>query len=149
VSFDYGQFFYDEHIRIDQIIFVAANLDQPCEAFEDFLRDNDPKLIAKLLGVPVRAIRDAQKDDEFAIVIEEVSRSSKHGFLVHAATPIPVAFHDNGHTSYGFGWCELAWFYAETLDIELTKNLLAWKGEVHTRARERITAKAKAVRKET
>lgn len=127
-----GHLFFDESIRIEQIIWIAACSYHPPESFEDFLSDEDPKDVKKIFGLK----RQLSDDPETAL--SELARANKMGFLVEAATPIPVAFHQNSCTTHGFGWCRLGWFYTEALDAAFVQRLLDWKAEVHAETRKKL-----------
>lgn len=140
-----GELFFDESIRIDQIIWLAACGDQPPDALEEFLEGEDAATLKRVLGLKKSQIED---EDGEPIRAEEllstIARSGKQGFLVQAATPIPTAFHEDGHSSHGFGWCQLEWFYTETLDAPFVQRLLDWKTTVIEATRKKLAKKKNA-----
>lgn len=130
-----GELFFDESIRLDKIIWIAASSDGH-DDFEEFIEQHDRKERKEVFGVSL--------SDDPEEALSQLARANKQGFLVQAATPIPVAFHENGCTTHGFGWCQLCWFYTDTLDDAFADRLLEWKESVHAKARKKLAAKATA-----
>ncbi len=129
---DLSGFFFDESIRLETIIWLAAcGHDSPVSALNDFLDDEDAETIKEVLGEPYEDISESKEE-----YLTELARKNKMGFLVNAQTPVPQAFHkDGGFTSYGFGIAECKWFYTEALDEAFAARLLDWKEDVIARAK--------------
>lgn len=137
-----ADFFFDNSIRIDQLIWLAANLDQPCEALCSFLEwyeDDDDDEIAKIFGEPKGSL---SSDPEY--FGSAIARKKLTGFLVQAGTPTPVRFHpDGGFTNYGFGNYHWKWFYTPALDQAFLTRLTVWQKAYHASVRKSLQKKAK------
>lgn len=134
-----ADFFFDNNIRIDQLIWLAANLDQPSGPLVDFLdsfEGEDGKL-SELFGLPEGSLSSVA--ESFCTAL---ARKKLTGFLVEAGTPTPVRFHPNGgFTSYGFGAYHSKWFYTPALDQAFLDRLTAWKKAYHEYEREALKKK--------
>lgn len=126
--------FFDESIRIETLIWLAAcGHDQPSDALKEFLESQEPDYISGVCGVTYD--EDTAPDEYTA----KLARAHKMGFLVQAATPIPVKFHDDGGiSSHGFGYCQTAWFYTEAVDEAFAQRLLDWKASVIAKTKEKL-----------
>jgi hypothetical protein len=132
---DLGELFFEQSIRVEKIIWLAACSNQPPQAFEDFLEEEDPAVVTGIFGFNPGG--DAEE------ALSALARKKKQGFLVEAATPIPVSFHKGGHISHGFGWCQMKWFYTEAMDDAFAVRLVEWKEKVVAKAKREFNKKAK------
>jgi hypothetical protein len=132
---------YDESIRVEQIIWLAANHDQPCDAFRALVEDEDPARLAKLLGIDREFFAE---DCELSDLGNTLARKGLSGFLVQVSTPIPLAFHRDGFTTGGFGYTTLEWLYTEAIDDAFIKRMTEWKDAFIKRARAKAQKTAKA-----
>ena len=116
---------FDESIRIEKIIWLAANLDQPNRDLAEFLEEEEPADFERLLGFVPKDQSDRDRSD----TLEELSRRERTGFLVEAATPIPQGpiRGENSFMHLGFGCYTTRWFYTEALDEGFVADLLQWK----------------------
>lgn len=135
--------FYDESIRVGQIIWLAANFDQPCEALTDFFESEDLAVIAKTLGVAADTIKmHLGGEADFSGLMSHLAGERITGFLVRAETPIPQVFHDDGAVdTFGFGRCTRKWFYTETIDAAFGVKLVAWKYQYYAKQRRAASKK--------
>lgn len=149
---DFSSFFFDNNIRLDEIIWLAANLDCPSEALvEEFFDNTDADEFKKVFGKLPFKVTDARLDEEresgekYSGILSEFARAQKTGFLVQAATPIPVMVHDDGGvTTYGFGWITTQWFYTEALDEAFAQRVLKWKEDFYKEKKAELKKKKKA-----
>jgi hypothetical protein len=133
---DYSQTFFDESIRVDSIVWLDANHDQPCEALEEFIRDTDVKVLNEILGTSLVFNEDEMDEDEFSgRVLDAITRRRISGFLVLASTPVVTEFHESGHSSNGFGYYQSEWFLTKEFNQEFVDKLVAWKQSLHKKWR--------------
>ncbi len=97
--------FWDNSVRIDHIIWLAANSSDTQNALKNFL-EYEAEAVEKLLG---RRPPEAGKDfDEY---LTDLHNDGKSGYLVEAVTPI---LQKGG--IYTWGYTTSKWFYFEVLD---------------------------------
>lgn len=144
--------FFDNSLRVDSIVWLAAIGDQPCESFEDFVTSRSKstsELAAELLGITPKQwdkLADDADDDRDTLgeIASRFARRRIEGFLVHVATPSPIEFlTDGGCVTYGFGCCTLRWFYTETLDAAFAAKAVKWKKEYYAAEKKKASKAAK------
>ena len=129
------QTFFDEDLRVEQIIWLAANLDIPCAALREMIRSDEDQRFHVLTGVPMECLGDEDEDPEWDEVTTTLARSKKTGFLVRASTPVPQFIQGDGVSHLSWGWRRDEWFYTEALDEAFVQALIKWKGSVHEKAK--------------
>jgi|GEM_PF-3871328 len=117
---DITSLLWDSNIRIDNLIWLAANSSDICSELEEFL-EFDSEEAKRLLGVePPESTRD------FEEYLSDRYNEGKVGYLVKAATPSK-----GEHNTYTWGRCNLKWFYFETWDeAAVTSALSEWAEKV-------------------
>lgn len=133
-----AQFFWEESIRIDSVIWLASNGESPSPALEDFLEDHDAGEIKRIIGFTPTS-HQANNAKEF---LTRLVREAKIGFLVEALTPVPTDFHEGGYIS-SWSACRCQWFYADALDWAFASRLLEFREKVVTDARKRLKNKSR------
>lgn len=140
-----GHLFFDESIRLDTIIWLAACAASAPKSLTEFLDEEDLETIERTLGLKKEQIEDephSRIDSE--TILSELAHANRQGFLVRVATPIPVAFHENGFSTHGFGYCRNEWFYTDDLrDAAFAQQLLDWKAGVIADERRKLAKKGK------
>ena len=137
-----GLKFWDNSVRFDQIIWLAANVDQPCEALTDVIVDGGItyKNFAALFKITEKKAKGICASMETFTDWQNTNRIE--GFLVYACTPVPTAFHDDGGMQhYGYGMTTGLWFYTEALDDAFLETVFAWRKEYIERKRVELTSK--------
>lgn len=122
----FSSILFEESIRVDKIIWLGANTETQCDDLEELLEEKDTAVIAALFDLPNQVAEDyADKYDCEGLMVKLV-HARRLGFLVKAATPIPMTFHASGH-SYTWGLYTTKWFYVESIDQAFIDALVKWK----------------------
>lgn len=135
--------FWNSSVRFDSIIWLASNVDQPCEAICDLVDDGE---ISEANFAEIFKVSSKRAKAILATVDTFMEWKATHrieGFLVYASTPIPTAFFADGggHSSCGFGMTTGHWFYFETLDAASCEAVFAWQKAYMDRKRTEFFAK--------
>lgn len=154
---NFSDFFFDGNIRVEKIVWIAANLDQPNEELIEFFENTNSEEIQRLLEIEVteEELIDGgdRRDEKFGTLLSRIARTSKsEGFLLQLSTPIPVDVDDKDQvTTYGFGYIRTSWFYIQSFSDGETIMKIAedWKQKVQGQEilKIRETAKQKAAEK--
>jgi hypothetical protein len=145
---DLSERFFDENIRIDEIIWLDANSSSQCDAFDDFIEGEDAETIASLFDTTPQKINAIIKlggdtSEEFACWL---ARNRKSGFLVKAATPIPHDIRKGSH-SFSWGYVQCGWFHTHAFDVAFFERLNAWKMKIIVRESKKEAAEKKKAAK--
>jgi hypothetical protein len=133
---------FDENIRVEKIIWLAAQADQYPRDVQEFFEDASAEEQSELLDIKIsKELADTLwhgDDDNIGEIFSRLGCKGRLGFLVKAATPIPFDFREGGGYSHcGFGRYRTKWFYTDALDPDFIKKLVAWKEEVVERERKK------------
>lgn len=132
--------FFDEQIRIENIIWLAGNMDVPNDALTSLLDDGDVSLkeLSVLLGVKVTQDLAATRSGRQEL-LSQLARADRTGFLVQVATPVLQSISKGGaYTTHGFGHFIKKWFYADAIDTDLIDQIFAWRKKFISSERRRL-----------
>lgn len=131
-----SEFFWDNSIRLDTVIWLSAEMANQSSSLKDFLSDNSVEEIGKIINIPDLEQSDLNPDNFMALTFNK----GLVGFLINASTPVPREFFKTGW-SYSWGRCYTQWFYTKSLDARFGSQLKAWRREIIKEAK----SKAKLV----
>lgn len=131
--------FFDENIRIEKIIWLAGNMDEPSDDLCEFLEFAEKDELAALFGIKIT--KEMQDRSE---LLSALARACKCGFLVEVATPVPRDFHGDSGFSFSWGHLTTHWIYTEALDADFASICIAWKETQIAYYRERFEKESKA-----
>ncbi|MBX3736707.1 MAG: hypothetical protein KF715_08465 [Candidatus Didemnitutus sp.] len=143
ITKDHSSTFFDENIRVEMIIWLAANLDSACDALEDFFDDHSAMDMERIFGVRAAEFEPllaASQSEEF---LSFLARRKLTGFLIKASTPVPTEFGKGYVQHHGWGFYTSQWFYAEQIDDALVERLLKWKESYHAEQKKSLAAEKK------
>ena len=114
---NYAEKFDEATVRIGKLVWIPASLGSGCisEALEsaiDDLYDNNRQVLSKLPHIkPLLTSKERPDSEEIIEYLHTVP-----GFLAQMERPIPTIFTKNGGEAYSWGYFQMEWVYAETLD---------------------------------
>lgn len=129
----------DAGFRIQFLFWLAVCNDGM--SLPDELEDLDDQAWEEAFGEPMPAyLLDAGTEELAGALID----LRKFGFLARVDVPLPTSASANGYSTRGFGYFQMSWVYAETVDEVLQKALAARNRIVNKRLAELRKQPAKA-----
>jgi len=108
---------WDNNIRIDKIIWLAANSSSICDDLERFLEE-EPENCERLFGLECPEGRGAQEE-----YLTDLYNKGVSGYLIRAATPV----REKGKSFFTWGYTTSHWFYFIRWDeSEIATAFCAW-----------------------
>ena len=128
-----GRKFFEESIRTEAIIHLGTMCQDYAfpDIAEDAFRDDWEDICSELDIDPEKCVPD-DREEITALLYEK----NKQGFLIQFATPVPSFNSPTSWSSHGWGFYNLKWIYAETLE-EAFKKAISWRDEYIDKQRQK------------
>lgn len=121
---------YDEDLRLDRITWLAGAIEGFTDDhfFDDAIVDafDGEDHIHESMSIFREVPEWARDNDE--VFLEWCANKGILGFVVEVSTPKPIQFHDNGHTSCGWGFTARTYLYVEQLD-DAVPLAVSWRDQ--------------------